>query len=469
MNIIRKQAQLTSVSRQPQQKGRERVVIVAGRSSLELRRPLGELESSWAGRVGVNALRLTLVDVLQVDVGSEAEIVASLIPGHISRINPARVPVAMRLKIVSGADLRKPINKHEGPTDLPQVGALEPRNLQDCPAEVLGCPNRDIVEILAEVTKVGIQHKVWCGHVRSRNGALEEMALNKAGSGISPADRQSAERAKDSIGVCIMVQKAETVKRAPGELVVILAPPLVIGSRCRVVPAQSQRSRARLIRSPQSGLTKEFLYSNIDSIGRNEVVAKWRPAAAVRVAGGRIEDWRRGCRQIARLHSSGRNLYHLRDALGVAGALKAGEVEQFVFPDRSANRGAVLIVEILRIWLRAISRPLVGFQMLIGMILEQRAMQGIRPTLDLDADGSAAGQALFSVERVGYDIDLLNGLQPGDVSQSAVDDAAARCAVDASAVDVGRGAVGREVDGASGIGGERVPVLRRRNAGERHE
>ena len=34
----------------------------------------------------------------------------------------------------------------------------------------------------------------------------------------------------------------------------------------------------------------------------------------------------------------------MRDTLGVAGAFKAGEVKQFVFPDRSTDRGAVLVL-----------------------------------------------------------------------------------------------------------------------------
>src|SRR5260370_29240193 len=103
--------------------------MVAGRSSLELSGALRKLESAGARRIGVDALRLALVNVLQIDVGSEPEIVASLIPGHIGSINPARVPVAMRLKIVSGANLGKPINQHEGPAIFPRVGALESRNL----------------------------------------------------------------------------------------------------------------------------------------------------------------------------------------------------------------------------------------------------------------------------------------------------------------------------------------------------
>src|SRR5947209_2199096 len=104
--------------------------------------------------------------------------------------------------------------------------------------------------------------------------------------------------------------------------------------------------------------------------------------------------------------------------------------------------------------------------MLVGMIFEQRAMQAVGPALDLNANCSASGQALFRIKRVGYDVDFLNCFQPGNVGQSAVDDATARSAVYASAVDVGRGTVGRKVDGASRIGGERIPVLRRRHAGK---
>ena len=163
-------------------------------------------------------------------------------------------------------------------------------------------------------------------------------------------------------------------------------------------------------------------------------------------------------------------MHVLGDAFGVVGTLVAYEVEQPVLFDRPADGGAVLVVDVFRFGLGSVRGPLVRLQVLVGMEPEQGTVDGVGTALDLQGDRGAARQALFGVEGVGDDADLLDGLERRNISKGAINDSAAAGPVDGKVIDIGGRAIDGEVHRACRVRGEGVPVLRFRHAGDRrHE
>src|SRR5205807_9135382 len=106
-------------------------------SAAKLSRALRELESALRSGIGRRALRLALVDVLEVDVGAESQIVRAPVPAHISGVRTRRIAIAVRLEVVGRAELREAVDEDERPAELGLVGCLESWDLHHGPAEIL--------------------------------------------------------------------------------------------------------------------------------------------------------------------------------------------------------------------------------------------------------------------------------------------------------------------------------------------
>src|SRR5262249_59279882 len=124
----------------------------------------------------------------------------------------------------------------------------------------------------------------------------------------------------------------------------------------------------------------------------------------------------------------------------------------------------------LRVGVGWVCGPWVGLHVLVGMEPEERTVDVVGTTFDLQSDGGATCQALFSVEGVGNDADLLHGLEGGNICEGAIDDSTAVGPIYRKVIDVRRRAIDGEVYRARRVRGEGVSVLRVRHAGERrHE
>jgi len=104
------------------------------------------------------------------------------------------------------------------------------------------------------------------------------------------------------------------------------------------------------------------------------------------------------------------------------------------------------------------------------VIFESRAVEGVGAGFNLDVNRGAAGEALFGVEGVGYDVDTLDGLEGGDVGNDVGEPyVGRRGTVDAGVVGTGTGAVDVELEGARGVGGDGVGVAGRGETGDGDE
>src|SRR5262249_11425785 len=169
-------------------------------------------------------------------------------------------------------------------------------------------------------------------------------------------------------------------------------------------------------------------------------------------------------------HGESGNLHCLADTLGVVRALVAEEIEQLVLLDRPADGGTVLVVDVFRLGLASICGPLVRLHVLVRMEPKERTVDVVGTALDLQGDGGAPRQTLFSVEGVGNDADLLHGLERGNICEGAIDDSAAVGPIYRKVIDVRRRAIDGEVYRTGWVRGEGVSVLCVRHAGERrHE
>src|SRR5437867_12588115 len=84
----------------------------------------------------------------------------------------------------------------------------------------------------------------------------------------------------------------------------------------------------------------------------------------------------------------------------------------------------------------------------------------LEPLLICKSDCGASRQALFSVEGVGNDGDLLHGLERGNICEGAIDDSAAVGPIYRKIIDVRRRAIDGEVHRAGRVRGEGACVLR---------
>src|SRR5437762_8942880 len=113
-------------------------------------------------------------------------------------------------------------------------------------------------------------------------------------------------------------------------------------------------------------------------------------------------------------------------------------------------------------WLRSAAHWY-AFMCWFGMEPEERTVDVVGTAFDLQSDCGASRQALFSVEGVGNDADLLHGLERRNICEGAIDDSAAVGPVDGKVIDIGRRAIDREVHRAGRVRGEGVCVLRVRH------
>src|SRR5262249_16841536 len=204
---------------------------------VELCRDGRELEPALRSNVGQITLRLALVDVLAVEVEAETKIVSAAGPAQVSCVVVGGVTVAMRLKIISGPELRKTIDQNERPALLRLPVGLKAGNFHERPAQVLISPRRHIVEVLPKVTVVAVDDEIRAGHVCRRNRPLEKVALYETGAGIRAADGQTTEGTKAAAGVRVMIHETEAHESTQlrrgilSELGVVLPAPLVVGRR----------------------------------------------------------------------------------------------------------------------------------------------------------------------------------------------------------------------------------------------
>ena len=96
---------MTRGLRQAEKEGGESVEVVAGGAAGKLGRALSEGEAAGVGRNTVAGdFILHLVGILQVRFEASANVVASMLPVHADVIVPLGITVALRLKLVGGAE-----------------------------------------------------------------------------------------------------------------------------------------------------------------------------------------------------------------------------------------------------------------------------------------------------------------------------------------------------------------------------
>src|SRR5205823_905577 len=183
---------------------------------------------------------------------------------------------------------------------------------------------------------------------------------------------------------------------------------VALAPRTQEVLAQTKRSRSELVRIGPTARAYQGLDTRIDPRGGDDVAREWGSAAAVRGSRHGIVDRNGRSRQVATLHSGRRDLRRYSVALYQAHPFIAHEVEQLVLLDWSADGAAELVVDERQFRFRAICEPRVGFQTSVGVVFEQRAVDGVGSALDCDTDGPPA-RGLVRVERVAGHADRLNG------------------------------------------------------------
>src|SRR5438876_11561499 len=98
--------------------------------------------------------------------------------------------------------------------------------------------------------------------------------------------------------------------------------------------------------------------------------------------------------------------------------LVAREEEKFVFLDRTAHGPAELVEYQFRlvanVGVSAVEKHRPCRQMVIAVVLEHRAVEGIRAALRFNVDGGPARKTLFCVEIIGDYVDFLNGFERRD-------------------------------------------------------
>src|SRR5262249_51803628 len=176
---------------------------------VELCRDGRELEPALRSNVGQITLRLALVDVLAVEVEAETKIVSAAGPAQVGCVVVGGGTVAMRLKIISGPELRKNIGQNERAALFRLPVGLKAGNFHYRSAQVLISSRRHIVEVRPKVTVVAVDDEIRAGHVCRRNRPLEKVALYETGAGIRAADGQTTEGTKDAAGVRVMIHETE--------------------------------------------------------------------------------------------------------------------------------------------------------------------------------------------------------------------------------------------------------------------
>ena len=196
-----------------------------------------------------------------------------------------------------------------------------------------------------------------------------------------------------------------------------------------------------------------------------------RAARAVGIARQGIVDrsWRQG--EVALQHRHRRHRHGPVDGPVVSGGLVADEEEGLVLRDGTSDGAAELVVARLRLVAGVqgdVAKPhRPRLQVLVGVMLERRSVDGVGSTPGLQIDGRPAGEALLRVHAVGDDVDLLDRLESRDVGDHVRKlDVGGADAVDAGIVLIVARPVDRELERPRRVGGDRVRVAGGRKAGQ---
>ncbi len=154
-----------------------------------------------------------------------------------------------------------------------------------------------------------------------------------------------------------------------------------------------------------------------NTAGGNDVPGEGRAAGAIGIAGKRIVDGGGGGAKIAGAHGrGGQSQVRVGCVLALPGALIIHEPEELVLavddfgdPHRTADREAELVDDVLGLAAGVAEVIVDRLKIVIGIALEQNAVQIVRSRFDGDVDGRAACRTLFGVEGVGADADGLDG------------------------------------------------------------
>ncbi len=194
-------------------------------------------------------------------------------------------------------------------------------------------------------------------------------------------------------------------------------------------------------------------------------------------AGLRICEERKATRdggEVAVEHGDRGHALEPGDQLAAGGALEGFEEEELFlagqYPgqiDRASDREAELVEDVLGN-LAGVGGVGAGVGVEELVVLPRTAVELAGAGLDADVNGRATRDALLGVERVGHDVDALDGVRGRDVgdqvSQPAV---VVDRTVDAGRVRVVRDTIHVDRHGARGIGGGRVLFADGRRAGQK--
>ena len=126
----------------------------------------------------------------------------------------------------------------------------------------------------------------------------------------------------------------------------------------------------------------------------------------------------------------------------LAEALSREEEEGLVLPDRPADGAAELVEQVAGLArARAVGEVREGVERLVSVVLVERAVELVGSGLGHDVDDGAARAAVLGREHVGFDPELLDGVESGRRHELPLLAGGAGCAVDVVAVVLRAGAV----------------------------
>src|SRR5262245_61011138 len=406
-----------------------RVTLLARRIAAEDERAAHRLEGS--------ALRLEVVELRVQIVEAEAERVRAFQPREVRRADVLIIAEQERVPGVVIADVGPPaVDLERGDAALKPVGSVGSGDFQDVQSEVRNDIEAFRTDPLARVANVCVQdepgtegvgpadaynlNSTWgrpqLPAVQSRAADLtEDWRVNDVGwrNAVAAKERQLASGIVVDLGIYVGAVE------------------LAYASRREVVCDAGQIRRRQAL--------EDLDRRDVDTVRGNRVVREGRTQRRVGVR-QRIVDGdpcagevHVACRVWTQAGRRDRGRVACRVPL--CRALKIGEEEQFVLAvenlrhvDRAAEGIAELREDILRD-LRLVCGLKVAARQegAVGVVAPADAVELVSSRLDGDVDRRPARESLLSVEGVGYDIHLLDGLSRRDVNgvgrQPGVDDA----------------------------------------------
>ena len=125
-----------------------------------------------------------MVQILQVDVGAEADVVRSRRPVAVEHELVLRVGAVVRLEAVGHSEALEAVDAQTGPTAVDEAVRLQSRNTKDAPAKVLVQPLLLDVRVDQGVPVVPVNEEVRGHDVRQRDRAGVGVAEARAGIGV---------------------------------------------------------------------------------------------------------------------------------------------------------------------------------------------------------------------------------------------------------------------------------------------